>query len=173
MIVGVAIRKVVLLGHPALRTPAFALTTKEIASPDVQRLVEELAASMAEYEGVGIAANQVGESMALFVMGLEPGGPRHPKGIELTTVFNPEIRFPDKETETDWEGCLSVPGLRGQVERRRRVELSGLDRRGAHFKRVYEGFPARVIQHECDHLEGKVYLDRMKNFSSLSYAKGR
>lgn len=166
---GIAVRKVVQLGHPALRRPARSLSAKEIASPEVQRLIDEMAASMARHEGVGIAANQVGEGLSLFLMGLAQGGARHPQGIETTVVFNPEVRLIGDEKESDWEGCLSLPGLRGRVERHGKLELSGLDRAGKPFKRLYEGFPARVVQHECDHLAGKVYLDRMKELSSLSY----
>ncbi len=169
MLVGTPVRKVVRLGHPVLRSPARELTAAQTRAPEVQRLIDEMRASMDEYEGVGIAANQVGEGLALFLMGLAPDSPRHPAGIELTVVFNPSVRLIGAETETDWEGCLSVPGLRGQVERHRRLELSGLDRHGRAFARVYEGFPARVVQHECDHLLGKVYLDRMKGLSTLSF----
>ena len=124
---------------------------------------------MAEYQGVGIAANQVGEGVSLFLMGLAAGGPRHAKGIPLTVVFNPRVKFLGLRKETDWEGCLSVPGLRGQVPRYWALELSGLDGEGRPFRRRYEGFPARVIQHETDHLAGKVYLDRMKGLASLAY----
>ncbi len=171
MLVGTPIRKVVRLGTPVLREPARRLTPEEIEAPEVQRLVDEMAASMAEYEGVGIAANQVGEGISCFLMGLPAESPRHPAGIEATVVFNPEARFLGEKTEVDWEGCLSVPGLRGQVTRRAALELSGLDRRGRPFLRTYEGFPARVVQHEIDHLVGLVYLDRMNGLASLAYVE--
>jgi peptide deformylase len=169
MIVGVPVRKVVRLGHPVLRAPARHLTAPEISTPEVQRLIEEMAASMIEYEGVGIAANQVGEGISLFLMGLAEGSPRHEEGIPLTVVFNPTVAFIGEETATDYEGCLSVPGLRGKVERRTKLELSGLDHHGEAFTRLYEGFPARVVQHEADHLDGKVYLDRMKGLTTLTF----
>ncbi len=169
MIVGVPVRKVVRLGHPVLRAPARRLTPEQIIAPEVQRLIEEMAASMIEYEGVGIAANQVGEGISLFLMGLAEGSPRHEEGIPLTVVFNPSVAFIGEETQTDHEGCLSVPGLRGQVERRLKLELSGLDHHGDSFTRPYEGFPARVVQHETDHLDGKVYLDRMKGLATLTF----
>lgn len=172
MIVGIPVRKVVRLGHPVLRMRARELSAREIAAPEVQRLVEEMAASMAVYEGVGIAANQVGEGLSLFLMALASGSPRHPEGIQPTVVFNPKARVIGKETEADWEGCLSVPGMRGQVERAKKLELSGLGRDGKPFTRIYEGFPARVVQHECDHLVGRVYLDRMKDLTSLCYVGG-
>ncbi len=164
-----AVRKVVRLGRPILRKTLEKVPPELIGSPDVQRLLREMAVTMVEYEGVGIAANQVGEDLACFLMGLEPGSPRHKEGIPLTIVFNPEVRFIGKETLLDWEGCLSAPGLRGQVPRAAKLELKGLDERGRAFKRVYEGFPARVVQHELDHLNGKVYLDRMPDLKSLAF----
>lgn len=168
-LVEAAVRKVVKLGAPVLREPARLLSAQEIALSEIQRLIVEMAASMEEYAGVGIAANQVGQGLSLFLMGLPEGSARHPGGIPMTVVFNPAVKFLDDETTLDWEGCLSAPGLRGQVERRQRLELSGLDERGRPFTRIYEGFPARVVQHEVDHLNGFVYLDRMKDLRSLSY----
>jgi peptide deformylase len=168
-LVQTAVRKVVRLGHPVLRAKARVLTAKEIVSPEIQRLLEEMAASMEEYEGVGIAANQVGQGLSIFLMGLAKGGPRHEKGIPLTVVCNPKVRYAGKPTEVDWEGCLSVPGLRGRVPRYKRLELSGLDHKGQPFKRAFEDFPARVVQHETDHLNGLVYLDRMSDLKTLAY----
>jgi peptide deformylase len=168
-LVETAIRKVTRLGHPVLRKTLRALTAKEIARPEIQRLIEEMAVTMVEYEGVGIAANQVGQDLSLFLMGLEKGSPRHKDGIPLTVVFNPKVRFEGEPSELDWEGCLSVPGLRGRVPRYRKLELSGLDHKGRAFTRVYEDFPARVVQHETDHLNGMVYLDRMPDLRTLSF----
>lgn len=173
MSVGIAVRKVTRLGRPVLREAARALSPDEIRSEAVRRLVAEMEVTMREYEGVGIAANQVGEGVACFLMGLEPGSPRCAEGIARTVVFNPKLTLLGSERLVDWEGCLSVPGLRGQVSRAARVELSGLDERGKAFTRAYEGFPARVVQHECDHLAGLVYLDRMaaheSGLASLAY----
>ena len=168
-VVGVGIRKVTLLGHPVLRATARPLKPDEIRGAEVRRLVREMVATMEEYDGVGIAANQCWESLAAFVMGLPKGTKRHPEGIELTVVFNPIIRPVGDETEEDWEGCLSVPDLRGRVRRYSQLELSGLDADGKPFRRVYKGFPARVVQHETDHLNGLVYLDRMDGLKTLSY----
>lgn len=169
MLVATPVRKVVCLGREVLRAPARELSTKEIADPAVQRLIQEMAASMEEYEGVGIAAPQVGEGLSLFLMGLPAGNPRHEEGIDFTVVFNPKVRFLGEEKALDWEGCLSVPGLRGEVSRYLKLELSGLDEKGRKFTRRYEGFPARVVQHETDHLMGYVYLDRMTDLRSLAY----
>lgn len=168
-LVQTAVRKIVRLGDPVLRAKARELTAEEILRPEIQRLIEEMAASMDEYEGVGIAANQVGQGLSLFLMGLAEGSARHKEGIPLTVVFNPRIVCAGKPSELDIEGCLSVPGLRGEVPRYARLELSGLDHAGRAFTRAYEGFPARVVQHEADHLDGKVYLDRMAGLETLSF----
>jgi peptide deformylase len=167
--ISTAVRKVVCLGRDVLRAPARELTAAQIADPAMQRLITEMAASMEEYAGVGIAAPQVGEGLSLFLMGLEAGSPRHKDGIPFTVVFNPKVKFLGDEKELDWEGCLSVPGLRGQVPRFLKLELSGLDEKARPFTRVYEGFPARVVQHETDHLMGKVYLDRMPDLTTLAF----
>lgn len=169
MLVGTGIRKVTQLGHPVLRKVARRLKADEVRSADVQRLLAEMAVTMEEYDGVGIAGNQCGEDLAVFVMGLPKGTKRHPAGIELTVVFNPVVTPIGTETEEDWEGCLSVPDLRGRVTRHKKLELTGLGHDGKAFKRTYEGFPARVVQHETDHLNGLVYLDRMDGLKSLAY----
>jgi peptide deformylase len=169
MTVGTAIRKVTRLGAPVLRAKTRELSPAEILSPDVRRLVAEMEATMRVYEGVGIAANQCGEGLAGFLMALDPGSARCPEGIPRTVVFNPKVVFLGEERLEDWEGCLSVPGLRGRVPRFARLELSGLGEDAEPFTRVYEGFPARVVQHECDHLAGFVYLDRMDGLSTLAY----
>jgi peptide deformylase len=169
MLVKPAIRKVTRLGQPVLRKALRELTPKETQDPAVQRLIDEMVVTMIEYIGVGIAANQVGEDLSLFVMGLAEGSSRHEEGIELTVVFNPKIKPLGPADALDWEGCLSVPGLRGKVPRYHALELSGLDRKGKAFTKTYEGFPARVVQHETDHLNGKVYLDRMPDLTTLAY----
>ena len=169
MIVGIGIRKVTQIGHPVLRKVLRKLKADEVRTTDVQRLVREMAVTMDEYDGVGIAGNQVGEDLSVFLMGLPKGTKRHPDGIALTVVFNPVITPIGDETVDDWEGCLSVPDLRGMVKRHKKLKLTGLGLDGKAFKRVYEDFPARVIQHETDHLNGLVYLDRMEGLKTLSY----
>jgi peptide deformylase len=169
MIVRGGVRKVTQLGNPVLRRETRRLKPEEVRSAEVQRLVREMAVTMDEYDGVGIAGNQAQEDLAVFVMGLPKGTKRHPEGIELTVVFNPVLKPLGDEWEEDWEGCLSVPDLRGMVRRHKKVELSGLGLDGKAFKRVYEGFPARVVQHETDHLNGLVYLDRMDGLKTLTY----
>ena len=161
MIVGVPIRKVVRLGHPVLRAPARKLTPKEIAAPEVQRLIEEMAASMIEYEGVGIAANQVGEGVSLFLMGLAEGSPRHEDGIPLTVVFNPTVAFIGEQTEIDFEGCLSVDGWMALVPRAAAVRVEALNDKGEDVVILARGWHARILQHEIDHLHGGLCVDRM------------
>ena len=168
-IVGTGIRKVTVIGNPVLRKVLRKLKPEDIRSEDVRRLVQEMAVTMDEYDGVGIAGNQVGEDLSVFVMGLPKGTKRHPDGIALTVVFNPVIRPIGDEFEEDWEGCLSVPELRGMVRRYKKLELSGHGFDGKPFKKIYEGFPARVVQHETDHLNGLVYLDRMDGLKTLAY----
>ena len=168
-LVSTGVRKVTQLGNPVLRKVLRHLKPDEIRTADVRRLVQEMAVTMDEYDGVGIAGNQVGEDLSVFVMGLPKGTKRHPDGIALTVVFNPVIKPIGEDTEEDWEGCLSVPDLRGPVRRWRKLELSGHGLDGKAFKKVYEGFPARVVQHETDHLNGLVYLDRMDGLKSLAY----
>ncbi len=168
-LVSIAIRKVTQLGNPVLRKVLRKLKPEEIKSEEIRRLVREMAVTMEEYDGVGIAGNQVGEDLSVFVMGLPKGTKRHPDGVELTVVFNPVIRPIGDEFEEDWEGCLSIPELRGPVKRHKKLELSGHGLDGKPFKKIYEGFPARVVQHETDHLNGLVYLDRMDGLKSLAY----
>jgi peptide deformylase len=168
-VVSTGIRKVTHLGHPFLRKETRRLKADEVRSADVQRLVREMFVTMDEYDGVGLAGNQAQEDLAIFVMGLPKGTKRHPEGIELTVVCNPVITPIGDEFEEDWEGCLSVPDLRGRVKRHKKLELAGLGLDGKAFKRVYEGFPARVVQHETDHLNGLVYLDRMDDLKTLAY----
>jgi peptide deformylase len=169
-IVGPATRKVTVLGNPVLRKVLRKLKPEDIRSEDMRRLIEEMTITMDAYDGVGIAGNQVGEDLSVFVMGLPKGTKRHPEGIALTVVFNPAIKFIEAEGfDEDWEGCLSVPELRGLVRRHKKLELSGHGLDGKPFKKIYEGFPARVVQHETDHLNGLVYLDRMDGLKTLAY----
>lgn len=165
-----AILKVARLGHPLLRRPAEPVSTEELARPETQRLIDDMVETMYEYAGVGLAAPQVHVSRRLAVLEVRPD-PRAPElpAVPLTTLVNPVLTPLDGELEEDWEGCLSVPDLRGLTPRYRAVRLEALDRRGARLELVAEGFFARVLQHEVDHLEGRVYLDRMRDLSSLSF----
>jgi len=136
-----------------------------LARASTQRLIDDMLETMVEYYGVGLAAPQVHESLAIAV--IESDGPRGT--IPLTVLVNPEVTVLDDELIEDWEGCLSIPDFRGRVPRCRKLRVDALDRKGKKIKITAEGFFARVIQHEFDHLMGKVYLDRMPDLKTLTH----
>jgi peptide deformylase len=168
-----AILKVSRLGHPVLRTVAQPIDPATIATPGVQRLIDDMFDTMREYTGVGLAAPQVHESVRVFVAGIRS----RPIGAEITddedmplmALVNPEITLVGASTELGWEGCLSIPDIRGRVPRAPAVKVKAFDRAGKPITFTARGFPARVIQHEFDHLDGILFFDRMKTFESLSY----
>ena len=159
------------LGHPIVRSPAASLDPAQIVSEPVQRLIDQMAATMRAYDGVGIAGTQVHAALRIALIEVRGAQPRYPRApeIPLTVLINPEIVERSAETVEDWEGCLSVPGLRGLVPRARALKVRALDRSGEPVELEVEDFFARVVQHECDHLEGKVYLDRMADLRTLSF----
>src|SRR5438034_6909204 len=165
-----AILKVARLGHPVLRQEAQPLTLDEIRSPDTQRFIDDMVETMREYDGAGLAANQVHTLQQICVIEVQ-GNPRYPEAphIPLTVLVNPVVTPITEEIEDGWEGCLSVPDMRGRVPRYTAVRLEGYDREGGRMDVVAKDFFARVIQHETDHLNGIVYVDRMVDLSSLSY----
>ncbi len=163
------ILKVARLGFPVLRAAARELSRKEIRSAEVQRLIDDMIATMYEYEGVGLAAPQVHLPLRLAVLDVPDADERSRERVPLTVLVNPVVTPLSDELLDDWEGCLSIPGLRGQVSRWRRVRLEALDRDAKPYGIEAEEFHARVIQHECDHLDGGVYLDRMVGLRTLSF----
>jgi peptide deformylase len=164
-----AILKVARIGHPAIRTPARPLTPEEIASPALQRLVDDMIDTMKDYDGVGLAAPQVHLGLQLAVIEVPARDDRAEAAVPLTVLVNPEVTRIGDATVEGWEGCLSIPELRGVVPRAKRVKLKALGRDGKPYELETGGFFARVIQHECDHLDGRVYLDRMAGLKSLTY----
>lgn len=166
------ILKVSRLGHPVLRRKADPVPVEKIHTPELNRLIQDMIETMQEYDGVGIAAPQVHVSLQLAVIGVE-ASERYPKApkIPLTVLINPRVKPVSHQKEIDWEGCLSVDGLRGQVPRWRSVEVEGYNAKAEKVKFKAEGFFARVIQHEWDHLQGNVFLDRMPNLSTLTHMK--
>ena len=160
-----SILKVSRLGHPVLRQKARALSSDELATAAMQTLIDDMIETMHEYIGVGLAAPQVHESLLLAV--IESNGPRGE--IPLTVLVNPAVTILDKSRIDDWEGCLSIPDLRGRVPRYAKLRVDSLDRHGRPQQIMAEGFFARVVQHEFDHLMGNVYLDRMPDFSTLCH----
>ncbi len=166
------ILKVAQLGHPVLRRKAPAVGVKQIASAGVHAFIRDLIQTMEEYDGVGIAAPQVHVSLQMAVIGVH-GNPRYPKApkIPLTVLINPRVKPASRRQVLDWEGCLSVEGLRGRVPRWHSVDVEAYNAQGKSVRFRASGFFARVIQHEWDHLQGKVFLDRMKEMSTLAYLR--
>ncbi len=157
-------RPIVRLGHPSLRTPARPLAPDRIADGEVQALIDDMVETMHGANGVGLAAPQVGVEWQLFIY--QAAGPPE---IPLHVVINPMIRPQAGELVYDWEGCLSIPDLRGLVPRHPAVRVQGLDREGRPLDYLVSGFEARIVQHEFDHLNGVVFLDRMRDLHSLAY----
>jgi peptide deformylase len=160
-----AILKVARMGHPVLRTRARPLDAAELKTPQIQRLIDDMIDTMKEYQGIGLAAPQVHESVRLFVA----GSTDEEHGFPLTVVANPDITAIGSEVVEDWEGCLSIPEVRGRVPRARQIYVRGLDRQGKKIELKISGFPARVMQHETDHLDGVLFLDRMTSFETLTF----
>ena len=165
-----AILKVARLGHPVLRKIAVSLSVAEIQSAPIQRFIDDMIETMKEYNGVGLAADQVHESKQIAVIEVADN-PRYPDKppVPLTVLINPQITPLSEQTDDDWEGCLSIPDLRGRVPRFKSIRVQALDRNGRELSFAAHDFHARVIQHEWDHLNGKVYLDRMRDLSSLAF----
>jgi peptide deformylase len=165
-----AILKVARLGHPVLRQPATAVPIGHIRSAETQRLIDDMVETMREYNGAGLAAPQVHVLQQICVIEVH-GNPRYPDApaIPLTVLINPVVTSLTEEMEDGWEGCLSVPDMRGVVPRFTSVRLEALDREGNPVDVVAKEFFARVIQHETDHLHGRVYLDRMRDLSTLTH----
>lgn len=165
-----SILKVTRLGHPVLRRITAQLSRDELQSASVQNLIDDMIETMKEYDGVGLAANQVHQPNQIAVLEVLDN-PRYPSKphVPLTVLINPKISPLSEETQEDWEGCLSIPDLRGRVPRYRSIRVEAWDRSGKALEFAAEGFHARVIQHEFDHLNGRVYLDRMRDLSTLSF----
>jgi peptide deformylase len=165
------IRQLVRMGHPLLRQTARELTEAEILSPKMQAFIAEMRESMKHHGGIGLAAPQIGESIQLAVIELEPSKNRYGSTVELafTTFINPKISILDETAQGFWEGCLSVPGLRGYVERPRKVRVEYLNEKAEKSEIIAEGFLATVLQHELDHLFGHLYIDRLQDTRLLSY----
>lgn len=168
-----SILKVARMGHPVLRARARALDPSEIRSPRIQQLIDDMLETMHEYQGVGLAAPQVHESVRLFVAGFPPSrespDDREADRVPEMVLINPEVREDGTEVVEDWEGCLSIPEIRGRVPRARRIHVRAYDRRGKAVELRAGGFTARVIQHETDHLDGVLFFDRMRSFDTLTF----
>lgn len=168
--VRMAILRVARLGNPVLRTPAGEVPAAEINQPGFQRFIDDMVTTMREYQGVGLAAVQVHEPWQVAVLEVANNA-RYPgkATVPLSVLINPKIVPLGDETEEDWEGCLSIPEIRGRVPRHKRLRVTALDREGNELDFAASGFHARIIQHEVDHLCGRVYMDRMPDLSTLTY----
>lgn len=153
------------MGHPALRQLTPSIEPNEIDTPGLQRLIDDMFDTMQEYAGIGLAAPQVHQNLRLFVAGVDAPD----SNMRPIVMVNPQIELIGQAMEEDWEGCLSIPDIRGKVSRSVEIRVRSLDRRGNPQQMTASGFPARVIQHETDHLDGILFLDRMKSFESLTF----
>ena len=162
-----SILKVARMGHPVLRTKTQALDRATLKSAVVQKLIDDMMDTMDEYHGVGLAAPQVHESVRLFVAALDVERGEEP--TDPIAIINPEITPLSPDVVDDWEGCLSIPDIRGMVPRFREVRVRGFDRSGERIELRAKGFSARVIQHETDHLDGVLFFDRMKSLDTLAF----
>jgi peptide deformylase len=159
--------------RPVLRMGDPRLLQKSLAVADfssLKDLLEDMRDTMAHLNGAGLAAPQIGVGLRVVIFGVK-SNPRYPEVEEVpdTVLINPEITPLGEEMEDGWEGCLSVPGMRGWVPRWKRLRYTGFDEQGNPFKREVEGFHARVVQHECDHLDGILYPMRVRDFTRFGF----
>lgn len=163
-----AVKTVLRMGHPLLLQKAELVT--EFNTPSLDALIEDMFDTMAERNGAGLAAPQIGASQSVVIFGVE-GNLRYPdvEPVPVTILINPEIKFLSDEMDDMWEGCLSVPGMRGLVSRYTHIRYSGFDQYGVRFEREAHGFHARVVQHECDHLDGILYPRRITDMRLFGF----
>lgn len=165
-----AVREILKMGDPRLLKPAEQVEPEAFGSPELLSLITDLKDTMAAAQGAGLAAPQIGVDLAVVIFGFGrsqryPDAPPVPETVLINPLITP---LSDKEEE-GWEGCLSVPGLRGVVPRWARIRYTGFDVQGQPIEREAEGFHARVVQHECDHLIGQLYPMRVRDFSRFGY----
>ena len=163
-----AIRDILRMGNPKLLEPAAPVTA--FATPELRALVGDMLDTMRAANGAGLAAPQIGVGLQVVVFGFS-SSPRYPDAdpVPQTVLVNPVMTVLDEHAEEAWEGCLSVPGLRGVVARPRQVRYRGFDAEGQAIDRTVSGFHARVVQHECDHLNGVLYPMRVRDFTRFGF----
>ena len=166
-----AIRDILRMGDPRLLRVAPPVPTEAFDSDAMHLLVSDLLDTMRAVNGAGLAAPQIGVDLQVVIFGSNDANPRYPDRPQVppTVLINPVITPLVETEEWDWEGCLSVPGLRGVVPRWSRIRYTGFDQYGDPIDRMVEGFHARVVQHECDHLIGKLYPMRVRDFTQFGY----
>lgn len=162
------VHTVLRMGDPLLYRRAEPVTAFD--TPELDRLIADMFDTMAAYKGAGLAAPQIGVSLRVVIFGVQ-ANPRYPRAepVPTTILINPVLQPMSAATEEGWEGCLSVPGLRGLVNRYAELRYTGYDPHGVPIDRTVSGFHARVVQHECDHLDGILYPMRMKDLRQLGY----
>ena len=163
-----AIREILRMGNPVLLKEAEKVI--KFDTPEIHELIKDMIETMKDAEGAGLAAPQVGESIQLVIFGVDKNE-RYPEAEEVpfTVLINPVITPLTQDKEDDWEGCLSVPGMRGVVPRYKEINYKGSDQYGNEIDRDVEGFHARVVQHECDHLFGILYPSRIENMKLFGF----
>jgi peptide deformylase len=165
------VRDILKMGDPRLLRVAQAVTAFDTDA--LHLLITDMLDTMAAANGAGLAAPQIGVDLQLVIFGTDAVNPRYPQApvVPRTVLINPVITVLDSEMENGWEGCLSVPGLRGLVPRHARIRYTGFDQYGDPIDRTVDGFHARVVQHECDHLWGKLYPMRMTDFTQFGFTE--
>ena len=164
-----AILKIAKMGHPVLRQPAEEVV--DPTAPEIQRLVQDMLETMEDADGAGLAAPQVHVPLRVVIFHVPAGrDEENPQPVPLSVLINPVVEPLTDEVETDWEGCLSVPGMMGAVPRFTKVRYRAVSMEGEPIDRVAEGFHARVAQHECDHLDGILYPQQMNDLSLLMFS---
>ena len=166
-----SVRKIIKMGHPTLRQRAKSLQNRDLTKARFKNLLSDMVDTLRDYGGVGLAAPQIDESLRVVIIEIRNTNLRYgvQKLFPLTVFVNPEIELIDSQTAGFWEGCLSIPGMRGYVERPQNISVSFIDELGEFCTLDLHGFPATVLQHELDHLDGVLYIDRMKDLRSLSF----
>lgn len=162
------IRTVLRLGEPLLNQCSEAVI--DPGSAETSRIIEDMFDTMKHYQGVGLAAPQIGVLKRIVIFGFKDNE-RYPDQppVPETILINPVIKVLDSSCESDWEGCLSIPGMRGRVSRPVRIQYTGLTPQGEMIDREVEGFHARVVQHECDHLDGILYVQRLDDMREFGF----
>ena len=162
------VREVLRMGHPVLRERAKPV--EQFGTPELRALLEDMKETMAAKNGAGLAAPQIGVGQRVVIFGVDHN-PRYPDAepVPFTVLVNPKLVMLTRDVEEDWEGCLSVPGMRGVVPRYTKLRYTGFDIEGNPLDRVAEGFHARVVQHECDHLDGILYPQRMTDLTRFGF----
>jgi len=166
-----AVKEILKMGDPRLLR--VAQMVDKFDTPELQSLIKDMEATMKHAQGVGLAAPQIGVNLQVVMFGTGEHNPRYPEEapVAKTVLINPVITPLSEDTEEGWEGCLSVPGLRGKVPRWKSIHYKGYDERGALIEREAKGFHARMVQHECDHLWGILYPMRIKDFTQFGYTE--